>query len=454
MLLSWTSQNHFCDRVIADAFSFGVVLGILYKLNSLPAGKSTIKLIAHQLDGRHESVWLDSIDSTVGEAREKLAAVLPGMDTKLCLESGKGSWLEDMDAALLPLLHESVTRDFFGFTTVQCHFSTREIDCTSDAPLDSNRRHGGGKSSLMSLIGMSNKTFFGQNFILNAKVFSRKSDSRDVRALVIAPVDFNHTKFAAAAPSRGSMLDKIDGGQITVRLLSWHSVKVGDVEVFSENEGSPSESSSNTPSAKSSAKSGQSSPTIKRKEIQKGNNNGSNTPSMVSQVATKLLNRNLESSLPIRNGEMVVIESDGKFMSVAKGWWMAWFSTTPRRSGAFKIEILERGEGLEQQISTQLKNIKDKMNSSMLTISSKPNNNNVNNTISAEAPIEADAVLRLGDTFRLRSMKFPEYELGVTSDKIKDDYCYLGLRKVAEESDGSEWCMPVRFSVKTTVFKG
>ena len=92
----------------------------------------------------------------------------------------------------------------------------------------------------------------------------------------------------------------------------------------------------------------------------------------------------------------------------------------------------------------------------MLTISSKPTNNNEkhNTAVTTEIPIEADAVLRLGDTFRLRSMKFPEYELGVTSDKIKDDYCYLGLRKVAEESDGSEWCMPVRFSVKTTVFKG
>ena len=465
LLLSWAAQNYLCDRVIADALSFGVVVGILYNLNSLPTGKSTIKLIAHQLDGRHESVWLDSMDATVGEAREKLAATLPGMETKLCLESGKGSWLEDMDAALLPLLNESqITRDFFGFTTVQCHISTREIDCTKDTHSDSRGRESGGKSSLMSFIGMSNKTFFGQNLILNAKVFSKKSDSRDVRALVIAPVDFNHTKFAAAAPSRGSMLDKIDGGQITVRLLSWHSVKVGDVEVFSENEGPPSEGSSNTPSAKSSAKSGQSSPTMKRKDTQKGSSTGSPTPSMVSQVATKLLNRNLEFSLPIRNGEVVVVESDGKFMSVAKGWWMAWFSTTPRRSGAFKIEILERGEGLEQQLGKGLKNIKDKMKNQ---ISSKPNNNSntinnntsrelPNNTIAAaaEAPIEADAVLRLGDSFRLRSMKFPEYELGVTSDKIKDDYCYLGLRKVDEPSDGSEWCMPVRFSVKTTVFKG
>ena len=67
-------------------------------------------------------------------------------------------------------------------------------------------------------------------------------------------------------------------------------------------------------------------------------------------------------------------------------------------------------------------------------------------------PIDTDAILRAGDSFRLRSMKFPEYELGVTSDKIKDEYCYLGLRKVNDAVTGGEWCMPVRFSVKATVF--
>ena len=41
-----------------------------------------------------------------------------------------------------------------------------------------------------------------------------------------------------------------------------------------------------------------------------------------------------------------------------------------------------------------------------------------------------DNILRAGDSFRLRNLKFPEYELGVTSVKIKDNYCYLGMRKV------------------------
>jgi hypothetical protein len=71
--------------------------------------------------------------------------------------------------------------------------------------------------------------------------------------------------------------------------------------------------------------------------------------------------------------------------------------------------------------------------------------------------LEADPVLRAGDQFRLRSMKFPDYELGVTSVKLKDDFCYLGLRKVesnGEKVKAEEWCMPVRFSVRSgSVFK-
>ncbi len=48
----------------------------------------------------------------------------------------------------------------------------------------------------------------------------------------------------------------------------------------------------------------------------------------------------------------------------------------------------------------------------------------------AEKVVEQDPSLRPGDMFRLKSVKFPGYELGITSVKLKDDYYYLGLRKV------------------------
>jgi hypothetical protein len=93
-------------------------------------------------------------------------------------------------------------------------------------------------------------------------------------------------------------------------------------------------------------------------------------------------------------------------MSVTRGWWMGWTSSEPRRSGAFKIEILERSQS------------KYKLGS--------PAGAAVSNK-------EHDDVLRPGDIFRLRSIKFPDFELGLTSVKIRDEYCYLGLRKVCVE---------------------
>ena len=176
----------------------------------------------------------------------------------------------------------------------------------------------------MSMMGMSNKVTFGQHLHLTAKVFNKNTEaSRDVRALTIAPIE----KFAAAAPSRGMT-------SVHVRLLSWQSVKHGDLELFSDT--MPSDLGLD--SLTDGGGSGTSSPlSVKSKWRVNGKR-------MVTQ-AGKLLAGNLESSLPIRNGEIVVVESDGKFMAIAKGWWMGWFSTTPRRSGAFQIEILERNEG-------------------------------------------------------------------------------------------------------------
>jgi hypothetical protein len=147
-----------------------------------------------------------------------------------------------------------------------------------------------------------------------------------------------------------------------------------------------------------------------------------------------------------------VVETNGKFMAVAKGWWISWCSPTPRRSGAFKIEILERGEGLEQQFQKGL----TRLNSSMMNISK-----HAPTPMDAKgkpSPIDSDAILKSGDSFRLRNMKFPDYELGVTSDNIKGDYCYLGLRKIdavegGGDKGGEEWCMQVRFSVKAGVLK-
>lgn len=67
---------------------------------------------------------------------------------------------------------------------------------------------------------------------------------------------------------------------------------------------------------------------------------------------------------------------------------------------------------------------------------------------------QTDGNLRTGDSFRLRSVKFPEFEMGVTSVKLKDEFCYVGLRKIDGPSNhnevSEEWCVPMRFSVKVS----
>ena len=102
-----------------------------------------------------------------------------------------------------------------------------------------------------------------------------------------------------------------------------------------------------------------------------------------------------------------------RFMSISRGWWLAWSSTDPRRSGAFTIEIIEKAQS---KFKEQLDKIKE----------------NISLSSSKETPQQApmDNVLRPGDTFRLRSVKFPDFELGLTSVKVRDEYCYLGLRKM------------------------
>lgn len=94
---------------------------------------------------------------------------------------------------------------------------------------------------------------------------------------------------------------------------------------------------------------------------------------------------------------------------------MSWSSSEPRRSGAFTIEILEKAP--QNKLKEHFDNIKEKI---------RPHHNN-----GAANNANADHVLRIGDVFRLRSVKFPEFELGLTSVKLRDDYCYLGMRKVS-----------------------
>ena len=117
--------------ILADSFSFGMVLGILLCLNSTPTGPQTVKLVAHlHSNDKCYDVWLNCTEVTVGEARSKIAEVLNIVpENRVCIESGHGQFIEDIDAQLFPIIntYESATvMDFFGYVTASCYIFVKD----------------------------------------------------------------------------------------------------------------------------------------------------------------------------------------------------------------------------------------------------------------------------------------------------------------------------------------
>lgn len=133
---------------------------------------------------------------------------------------------------------------------------------------------------------------------------------------------------------------------------------------------------------------------------------------------------------------------------------MGWSSNAPRRSGAFKVEIVEKASHhtLKEHMKEMMGQLKEKMTRPSIYSLSSSTGAGALGTIGSTAAggagagggpasgtvgvagggsVPTDDILRTGDTFRLRSVKFPEYELGITNEHIRDDYCYVGLRKVS-----------------------
>eukprot|EP01042_Synura_sphagnicola_P004568 gene4568-5805_t len=151
---------------------------------------------------------------------------------------------------------------------------------------------------------------------------------------------------------------------------------------------------------------------------------------------------------PICHGDQIVLQCDKRYLSVSRGWWLAWSSRRPRRSGVFTVEILERAVAASTVsasmsiasniLDRNFENIREKMGVVRQGPGPGPEKEN-------ESFKEGDE-LRHGDLFRLRNVKFPDFELGITSVRVSGDFCYLGLRKV-DDANGA-WCQPVRFATK------
>ena len=126
--------------VIADSFSFGFLMGILYTLSVKPSGNYTIKLIAKRLpeEGSDESfsnvVWLESKHVKVGELRTKLAIEMNVESERILIESGKGRILDDLESDFFKIMRDSIfiSIDFFGYSTCTCYVTLLNKDQIPD----------------------------------------------------------------------------------------------------------------------------------------------------------------------------------------------------------------------------------------------------------------------------------------------------------------------------------
>lgn len=481
VLLQMGFIHGFINKNIVDSCTFGIVVGILVKLSQKPKSGQNVKLTVKELAGRQADIWIDSVDTPIGQVRQKIAdAFGVQFPSHVLMESGRGTVIGDVSVPLSTLISESSTAiDFFGYTSTSCYITILETTSHNEnnnnsleSEINSPYAAKSANNSFLSLLNVKEKACFGDLLLLSAKIPNAGTDRSSFSVC-------NIDKFAAAAPFTAQI-----AAHNPIRLISWSLCS----ESRDKDKGSDSGAGANGNGGGGGSSLQSSSSQHNREDSMK--------PSWMKHFPLPALPGIQQSSgLKIKNGDTVVIECDGKFLSVTRGWWMAWTSLCPRRSGAFTVEIVERAP--QNRFTEQLKesfgslgakiaarrpsmlvkqqtiitqdNIAQLAQNSLIMTSNmhsmpSPSAATVSQTM-AQAPGQAagtvltvpigsqgqggqDDILYTGDSFRLRSVKFPGYELGITHVKLRDEYCYVGLRKINDRSSGSEWCAGVTFSLK------
>jgi hypothetical protein len=353
------------SSTIGDCATLFIMNGIILRLSVKSKSTATVRLAINVKDSNEfTDVWLKDNDISVGDARHLIAKALNVQSSRVNIESGKGTFLKDIsdNVALLLPLIESESANKDLFG-----FSTVPCYVTiTEEMLSATKPRTASMSRVFPTLDTKSSSIkYGSNITIQGKI---PNSANDAKAFCFSIIN----KFAAVAPSLTTL---------TMRASS-HPAEM--VSFVAWREDAP------------------------------------DTASMVSTFENSLAGQK------IKNGESIVLENNGHFMSVSKGWYVSWASDKPRRSGAFVIEIIKKAP---QSILGHGKEIiKEKV---------------------LQKEKEDSDVLRGGDIFRLKSVKFPLYELGVTSVRLKDDHFHVGLRKIEEESSNkSDWCLPLHLTAK------
>lgn len=284
-----TSTYKLCDKMILDSTAFGILIGILINLSLPPKGQKSIQLVVYQLDGNKHTIWLDSSDILVGDARNTIAQALHIVPaSKLSIESGKGTFLNDLSVKLFPSLNGSfVTKDLFGFTSAFCYIHIKEDDEIIPLAVEEEKSPRDRANTFRSLLGnIKGVVKYGQHFTLTAKVSSAEG-----AGLFVAPVN----SFAAAAPIHQLAVPSILSSAMYVRIISWNAVSDSAGQSVAGSEFGDHKSDSG------------------RSDFTSYPHSVSPSQRIMQTVTSKLYKNSLEfPAEPIRNGDIVVIECDGK----------------------------------------------------------------------------------------------------------------------------------------------
>jgi len=468
VILNVTVAYSLCEKLVSDSFSFGILTGICLKLLVQPSGEHTFRVMVrtNKVNQPPCVVWLPgpetSVSAAIAAIGEKLNIV---PSSRISVETGRGAFVTEVDKPLLQQLSaaghpanysfNAANKDFFGFTTTVCNVLVRDEEVLEEDSEDEEEVVVGKRpANLTNLINSRGPVRWKDDLLLSANV-----GGADI-PFSVGSID-NYA--AAAPPPAGYSLDSFWGSSSkeVVHFIPWAAAEEGDDD---RSDIAHSEIS-----------------------VATGRESKHSSGGMFGFWKPNKLQPHLHmSAAPLHDGDMIVIANGkGGFMSVRQGWWMGWGSAEPRRSGAFVIEIVERAPQIFTDIRANLPSINspfspaktaagNALNSANLAASQSQNANasasggvsaqvssSGNATVSlhgtgeaaAESKEREAAVLNTGDLFRLRSVKFPEYELGITSKKISgnSDHCYLGLHKAQAfgvEEDENVWCHATRFSAR------
>lgn len=227
--------------------------------------------------------------------------------SRICIESGKGALIEDMHKPLLPQICDNLVTDFFGFVTVSCYVFIKEKG--EEAPHSTTTTSSSTairtKSSFLSLLNTKGEAKFGVEITLSARC---EGAGASASSFFVSSVDM----YAAVSTSQPKQ---------AVRLVKWIDAEkeeetgTGTATATATGEGNNNNSSGagGLHSADDEDRASPPPETTRPRAASATSTPGSSATTPVSKQLEKISKIDLrKSGQPIRHGDTVVIECEGK----------------------------------------------------------------------------------------------------------------------------------------------